>query len=345
MTFTDFQKECIDKAKEHLRLIPRIDHNIRWKDMPGKVLVIIELLQKSKLSISIFSEELKISSKTLSNFTKGKDHSGFEWPELLKILKPEDFKKKEEKIQIDKKETIISKLILEILNRGEVVLTNGLRDDTIKTELKKYRSRYVSTILNRLAIANEIVKFVGNDKKLRWKLYSESNKEIQEIQEMKTNNKEANSIAVFLDLQNKLPEIVETKKSEIKVYQFPESKESMKCDVESAWKFILLNLKKEQVHSISESENEILIRVPFKNSCFDFPFKKWRNIIGITLEYFPKLCPHLFTLSINLSLWSNDLYFLESIRMTQNDMKLNSEQAVIDHFEALISLSGIGKAV
>lgn len=320
MDFTDFQKDCITKAKDQLHLIPRIDHVIRWKDMPGKVAAIVFQFKASKLSINEFSGELKISPKALSYFTKGKDHTNKPWPELLSLVNPEQFKTKQEKAEAQSAEFTVTGKILSILNR-EAVKERGLRDETIKTELRPIKSRFISSVLNKLLAKQKVERFIGESKKVMWKI--------------PVGDVASNSELV-------IPQIISSNEPKTTILEFPkqsEVKESDKKEValKEAWKLVLANLKTEEIAYISEESGTIVVQVPLKGSCVDFRYSQWRKDLVSAVNYLPKFCPHLVNLWNQPMLWEDDLYLLVAIRQTMND-KLKTEQSVVDHFNALLEL-------
>jgi hypothetical protein len=320
MDYTDFQKDCITKAKDQLRLIPRIDHVIRWKDMPGKVAAIVLQLKASKLSISEFSGELKISPKALGYFTKGKDSINKPWPELLSLVNPEQFKTKQEKAEVQSAEFVVTGKILAILNR-EAIKDRGLRDETIKTELRPIKSRFISSVLNKLLAKQKVERFIGESKKLMWKL------PVGEV--------------VVPNPEQVIPQVISSSEPKTTLVQFPkqsEVKESDKKEValKEAWKLVIANLKIEDINCISEEFGKITIRVPLKNSNMDFPYSQWRKDLAEAVFYFSNFCPHLAELYKSM-LWGDDLYLFTAIRQTMSD-KFKTEQSVVDHFNALLEL-------
>lgn len=310
--YTDYQKDCISKAKDHLHLIPRIDHIIRWKDMPGKVAAIVTLLITSKIPVVDFAKELKISSKALRNFAKGKDSSGQKWSELFELVKPNEAKKKEDKQMTEKAESVVSFKITDLLSR-DAIKNIGLRDETIKTELKSVKPRFVSTVLNKLEKQSKITRFAGENKKVMWKLKAEP----------------------VLKLVPELPTIVSSS-----IEKKPrKTEEEVKADsLKWAWKTILSNLKPEQVAHIDEKSNKILIHAPLNESCFNFPYSEWRKVLAIAISTFPSWCPHLVSLYNKPLDWVDDQVLWSAVKMTQRDKKFKSEQEVVDHFAKLLSL-------
>jgi hypothetical protein len=319
MDFTDFQKDCITKAKDQLHLIPRIDHVIRWKDMPGKVAVIVSLLKASKLSINEFSEELKISSKALRYFTKGKDHSNKPWPELLILVNPNQVKANKEKAEAQRAEATVSVKILAILNR-EAIKDRGLRDETIKTELRPIKPRFVSSVLNKLLAKQKVERFIGESKKVMWKV---------PVGEAAAPNPE-----------QVIPQIIPSPEPKTTVIEFPKQPEvkinSKEVALKEAWKLVLANLQEENIISISEEADALVIRVPLKDSNVNFPYSQWRKDLAEAVSYLPKFCPHLVDLHKSI-LWEDDLYLVAAIRRTMSD-KFETEQSVVDHFNALLEL-------
>lgn len=318
MTFTDFQKDCITKAKDQLHLIPRIDHVIRWKDMPGKVAAIVFQFKASKLSFNEFSEELKISPKALSYFTKGKDHVNKPWPELLILVNPNQVKAKQDKAVKDKAEVTVGNKILEILNR-DAVKDRGLRDETIKTELRPIKSRFISSVLNKLLAKQKVERFIGESKKVMWKI---------PVGEVSSNPEQV------------IPKIISSNEPKPTVIEFPKQSE-VKTDakevaLKEAWKLVLANLQEEDIACISQEFNVVNIRVPLKGSNVDFPYEQWRKDLADAVFYLPKFCPHLVELRKSI-LWEDDFYLLKAIRQTMGD-KFKTEQSVVDHFNALTEL-------
>lgn len=322
MSFTDYQKDCIQKAKDHLHLIPRIDHVIRWKDMPGKVAVIVRLQKSSALSISEFSEELKISKKALTNFTKGKDHLGKEWAELLTLVNPQKFKVKVEKMNTEKADKLVSDKILECLNR-DTIKSRGLRDETIKVELKSTKPRFVSTVLNKLLKSGKVQRFIGENKKVMWRIPEEV-------------------CPVRPQIEQTIPEIVFSNQEVTQEIPFPTeplNQKPKKSQLEWAWSVVIANIELEQVHFIDSTANDFLLKFPVKGSPLDFPYAKWRSVLIKAVEFFPKLCKHIANIGdINTNC---DLRILKAIRATQKEKNFKSEQEVIDHFEALLSLGDV----
>jgi hypothetical protein len=318
--FTDFQKDCITKAKDQLHLIPRIDHVIRWKDMPGKVAVLVSLLKASKLSISEFSEELKISPKALSYFTKGKDHANKSWPELLILVNPEQFKTKKEKAEARSAEFTVTGKILTILNR-EAIKDRGLRDETIKTELRPIKSRFISSVLNKLLVKQKIERFIGESKKVMWKVPVGD--------------------AVASNSEQVIPQMISSNEPKTTVIEFPKQSEvkinTKEDNLKEAWKLVLANLNIADITCISEKFGVINIRVPLKSSNVDFPYSQWRKDLTEAVNYLPKFCPYLVNLWKSGILWEDDLYLLIAIRQTMVD-KFKTEQSVVDHFNTLLEL-------
>jgi hypothetical protein len=321
MNFTDFQKDCITKAKDQLHLIPRIDHVIRWKDMPGKVAAIVFQFKASKLSINEFSGELKISPKALSYFTKGKDHSNKPWPELLILVNPEQVKTNKEKAEAQSAEFTVTGKILVILNR-EAIKDRGLRDETIKTELRPIKSRFISSVLNKLLAKQKVERFIGESKKVMWKVPVGD--------------------SAGPNLEQVIPQIISSPQPKSTVIEFPKQSEVKETDkkevaLKEAWKLVLANLKAEDITFISEELNVVNIRVPLKDSCVDFPYSQWRKDLAEAVNYLPKFCPHLVTLWKSGILWEDDQCLLTAIRQTMGD-KFKTERSVVDHFNALLEL-------
>lgn len=177
---TDFQKEIIQKVKDHWNLVPKTESNItRWQLMPAKVALIVELFHQSKLSAEEFSKETGLTPGLISKFAKGKLPNGKKWIELEPLLNPEKVKKEKENSpeEIEKKEVLLKKEILTILNRDKVK-DIGLRAETIVAELSSYVPRFVMTTLNRLVKEGKIESFKSEDKqykKFRYKKSSDSN--------------------------------------------------------------------------------------------------------------------------------------------------------------------------
>lgn len=165
---TDFQKECIKKVKDHWNLIPKTETGItRWQDLPNKVALIVDLFKQSKLSAEEFTKELKLTKGLINKFVKGKLPNGNNWPELKQALIPEKVKEEKENSpeEIKKKEILLKKNILEILNRDKI-RDIGLRGETIKTELESlYASRFIVTILKRLIKEGKLESFLSEDGK------------------------------------------------------------------------------------------------------------------------------------------------------------------------------------
>lgn len=166
---TDFQKDCIQKVKDHWNLIPKTETGVtRWKMMPAKVALIVDLFKQSKLSAEDFTKSLGLTKGLINKFVKGKLPDGKNWPDLIAAFSPE--KIREEKAnspeEIAKKEILVKKEILAILNRDKIK-DIGLRDETIATELSSYPKRFVVTILNRLVKDGKLESFKSEDKKYK----------------------------------------------------------------------------------------------------------------------------------------------------------------------------------
>jgi hypothetical protein len=324
MSFTDFQNDCIQKAKDQLHLIPRIEHVIRWKDMPGKVSTIVRLQKSSALSIAEFSEKLKISSKALSNFTKGKDHFGKEWQELLILVNPKQFKAKVEKMNTEKADIAVSDKILAILNR-DMIKGRGLRDETIKVELKSTKPRFVSTVLNKLLKNGKVQRFIDENKKVMWKI------------------PEDEAVTVKSSIELIIPEVISSNKEVTQEIQFPSEntrQKPKKTQLQWAWDVVLANIEPEQIQYINSRYDELHLRVSLKGSCLNFPYEKWRHVLIEAVEFFPKLCKHIANIVDNQD-WYDDTALLKAIRATQKEKNFKSEQEVIDHFEELLSLGNV----
>ena len=170
LEFTDFQKDCLVKAKDHLNKIPRNEHKvIQWKFMPNRVAVIVDFWKQSKLSAEAFADALMITKTLLPKFARGKTSSNEKWPELLALLKPEEAEKNKVKKEKQKSEKVVEDAIFKILLRDQVKEI-GLRTETIVAEISLYPSRFVSTVLGRLERAGRLIKFKGEDKYTKWKV-------------------------------------------------------------------------------------------------------------------------------------------------------------------------------
>lgn len=166
---TDFQKEIIQKVKDHWNLVPKTETNItRWQLMPAKVALIVELFNQSKLSAEEFTKETGLTPGLINKFAKGKLPNGKKWDDLGPLLNPEKVKKEKETSpeEIEKKEILLKKEILAILNRDKVK-DIGLRAETIVAELSTYVPRFVMTTLNRLVKEGKLESFKSEDKQYR----------------------------------------------------------------------------------------------------------------------------------------------------------------------------------
>lgn len=166
---TDFQKDCIQKVKDHWNLIPKTETGItRWQMMPTKVALIVDLFKQSKLSAEDFTKSLGLTKGLINKFVKGKLPDGKNWPELTAAFSPEKARKEQANSpeEIAKKEILVKKEILTILNRDKIK-DIGLRDETIATELSSYPKRFVVTILNRLVKDGKLESFKSEDKKYK----------------------------------------------------------------------------------------------------------------------------------------------------------------------------------
>lgn len=166
---TDFQKECIQKVRDHWNLIPKTETGItRWQMLPNKVALIVELFRQSKLTGEEFTKELKWTKGLINKFNKGKLPNGDNWPELKTALTPEKVKEEKEKSpeEMEKKEILLKKEILKSLSRDHIK-DIGLRGETITTLLSTYPSRFVSVVLNRLVREGKLESFKSDDKKYK----------------------------------------------------------------------------------------------------------------------------------------------------------------------------------
>lgn len=166
---TDFQKDCLQKVRDHWNLIPKTETGItRWQMLPNKVALIVELFRQSKLTGEEFTKELKWTKGLINKFNKGKLPNGDNWPELKTALTPEKVKEEKEKSpeEMERKEILLKKEILKSLSRDHIK-DIGLRGDTITTLLSTYPSRFVSVVLNRLVREGKLESFKSDDKKYK----------------------------------------------------------------------------------------------------------------------------------------------------------------------------------
>lgn len=315
MQLTDFQKDCLVRAKDHLNKIPRTETNIiRWNLMPSRVAVIVDFWKQSKLSAEAFANALMITKSLLPKFAKGKTPSNEKWPELLALLKPEEAEKNKVKKEKEKSEKVVEDAIFKILLRDQV-REIGLRTETITTEIHLYPSRFVSTVLGRLEKAGRLVKFKSLDKYTSWKVTPKTETKLKTTEEIH----EAEMKVV--------PAIsVDTEKPKIEKIELP------KIEIEgNKEELIFRDLKLEDLEAISEKE--IILRIPIeKVPQFSFPLLDWAKVLNQIFKISPNLAPDFkeyFQTGTFLDM-------LRSLEKTKSRMKLNSYQEVINHFSLIL---------
>lgn len=323
MQLTDFQKDCLVRAKDHLNKIPRTETNIiRWNLMPGRVAVVVDLWKQSKLSAEALANALMITKSLLPKFAKGKTSSGEKWPELLALLKPEEAEKNKVKKEKEKSEKVVEDAIFKILLRDQV-REIGLRTETIAAEIHLYPSRFVSTVLGRLEKAGRLVKFKSLDKYTSWKVVS------------KTETKPKTAEEIHEAEMKIVPAIsLDSVTSKIEKFELPEMKIA---DILSAVKnhnvekIIYRDLKLEDLEAISEQD--IILRIPIERvSQFSFPLNDWAKTLSQIFKISPTLVPDFkeyFQTGTFLDM-------LKALEATKFRMKLNSKQEVIDHFNLIL---------
>ncbi len=315
MQLTDFQKDCLVRAKDHLNKIPRTETNIiRWNLMPSRVAVIVDFWKQSKLSAEAFANALMITKSLLPKFAKGKTPSNEKWPELLALLKPEEAEKNKVKKEKEKSEKVVEDAIFKILLRDQV-REIGLRTETITTEIHLYPSRFVSTVLGRLEKAGRLVKFKSLDKYTSWKVTPKTETKLKTTEEIH----EAEMKVV--------PAIsVDTEKPKIEKIELP------KIEIEgNKEELIFRDLKLEDLEAISEKE--VILRIPIeKVSQFSFPLDRWAKKLSQVWKISPMLAPD-FTEYFQTGSF---LDMLKSLDKAKTQMKLNSYQEVIDHFDLIL---------
>lgn len=332
---TDFQKDCLVKAKDHLNKIPRNENNIiRWNLMPSRVAVIVDFWKQSKLSAEAFADALLITKTLLPKFAKGKTSSNEKWPELLALLKPEEAEKNKVKKEKQKSEKVVEDAIFKILLRDQVKEI-GLRTETIVAEISLYPSRFVSTILGRLERAGRLIKFKSEDKYTKWKVVDKKTKTTEEIVEI--------NIGDGIVIKSHQPKPIDSVIPEIKVIEEPKiqkielpGKEYEPAGRMNDLELFFRNLKLEDLEAISETE--AIVRIPIdKISHFSFPLVTWsdvlRNVYKISSELAPDFEKYRQT--------GTFLDLLKALEKAKTRMKLNSYQEVIDRFKLILNSAGV----
>lgn len=327
---TDFQKDCLVKAKDHLNKIPRHENNIiRWNLMPGKVAVIVDLWKQSKLSAEAFADALMITKTLLPKFARGKTSSNEKWPELLALLKPEDAEKNKVKKEKQKSEKVVEDAIFKILLRDQVKEI-GLRTETIVAEISLYPSRFVSTILNRLERAGRLVKFKSEDKYTKWKVVDKKSKTTEEIVEI--------NIGDGIVIKSHQPKPIDSVIPEIKVIEEPKIQkiELPGKEYGLAQRMNFRSFDLEDLDSVTK-EN-VTIKVPISFTRWkDFPLDDWSEVLYSIREISPNLIPD-FKEFFDTGAYLDMLKALEKAKIR---MKLNSYQEVVDRLELIIKSIGV----
>lgn len=340
LEFTDFQKDCLVKAKDHLNKIPRHENNIiRWNLMPGKVAVIVDLWKQSKLSAEAFADALMITKTLLPKFARGKTSSNEKWPELLALLKPEEAEKNKVKKEKQKSEKVVEDAIFKILLRDQVKEI-GLRTETIVALISSYPSRFISTVLNRLERAERLMKFKSEDKYTKWKVVEKKSKTTEEIVEI--------DIGDGIVIKSHQPKPIDSVTPEIKVIEEPKiqkielpgkeiSSDNLSPEAIS-WlvKRFYQNLKLEDLDNMSKEY--VIIRIPMsKVPQFSHPLDDWNEVLYDLYKTFPKLAPDFEIF------WKTGTFLdmLKALEKAKTRMKLNSYQEVIDRFKLILDSAGV----
>lgn len=347
LEFTDFQKDCLVKAKDHLNKIPRNENNvIRWNLMPGKVAVIVDFWKQSKLSAETFADALMITKTLLPKFARGRTSSNDKWPELLALLKPEEAEKNKVKKEKQKSEKVVEDAIFKVLLRDQVKEI-GLRTETIAAEISSYPSRFVSTCLGRLERAGRLVKFKGEDKYTKWKVVDRNEKPNLKTAEG-IHSIEMKITEPFIMIDSVVPEIKIVEEPKIQKIELPTSQISeeelekeFRKQKDSANKIIdtqnfYQNLELENLDNMSMEY--VTIRIPMsKVPQFSFPLDEWRLLLIKVYNTSPNLAPDFE------EYWQTRKYLdmLKALEKAKLRMKLNSYQEVIDRFNLILDSVGI----
>lgn len=350
---TDFQKDCLVKAKDHLNKIPRYENNvIRWTLMPGKVAVIVDLWKQSKLSAEAFADALMITKSLLPKFAKGKTSSNDKWPELLALLKPEEAEKLKVTKEKQKSEKVVEDAIFKVLLRDQI-REIGLRTETIATEISSYPSRFVSTCLGRLERQGRLIKFKGEDKYTKWKVVDRTKTELRitELEPLILKIKtEVGSQGEIIQngvvirppppksIDPVIPEVKTTEEPKIERIELPgkEIIEDNSVNNYVSEMSFYRNLKLEDLQGLTKEY--VIIHVPLNLvSQFQYPLDKWSEIIYQVKESCPKLIPE-FEQFFKSGSYLDMLRALEKAKLR---MKLNSFQEVIDRFNLILDSTGM----
>ena len=318
---TDFQKDCLVKAKDHLNKIPRHENNIiRWNLMPGKVAVIVDLWKQSKLSAEAFADALMITKTLLPKFARGKTSSNEKWPELLALLKPEDAEKNKVKKEKQKSEKVVEDAIFKILLRDQVKEI-GLRTETIVAEISLYPSRFVSTVLGRLERAGRLVKFKSEDKYTKWKVVDRNEKS-----NLKTLTEKISQFSI----DSVIPEVKIVEEPKIQKIELPGKEYGF------AQRMSFRNFELEDLDSVTKEYVTIKVPISFTKWA-DFPLEDWSEVLYSIREISPNLIPD-FKEFFDIGTYLNMLKALEKAKIR---MKLNSYQEVIDRFKLILDSAGV----
>ncbi len=308
---TDFQKDCLVRAKDHLNKIPRNENNIiRWNLMPSRVAVIVDFWKQSKLSAEAFADALMITKTLLPKFARGRTSSNEKWPELLALLKPEEAEKNKVKKEKQKSEKVVEDAIFKILLRDQVKEI-GLRTETIVAEISLYPSRFVSTVLGRLERAGRLVKFKSEDKYTKWKVVDRK-------------------IEKTVSIDSVTPEVKVIEEPKIQKIELP-GKEYSFIQKTNEEKLLYRDLKLEDLDSMSKEY--VIIRIPMsKVPQFSHPLDDWNEVLYDIYKTFPKLAPDFE------NYWKTGTFLdmLKSLERAKTRMKLNSYQEVIDRFKLIL---------
>lgn len=305
--FTDFQKDCLIKAKDHLNKIPRNEHQvIQWKFMPSRVAVIVDFWKQSKLSAEAFADSLMITKSLLPKFARGRTPSNEKWPELLALLKPEEAEKNKVKKEKQKSEKVVEDAIFKVLLR-EQIREIGLRTETISTEISSYPSRFVSTVLGRLERAGRLVKFKGEDKYTKWKVVSKTVTSIDSV----------------------VPEVKIVEEPKIQKIELPGKEYAL------AQRMNFRSFELDDLDSLTK--DHVTIKVPISFTRWkDFPLEDWAKVLFSV----QKISPNLILDFKEFFETGTYLDMLKALEKAKTRMKLNSYQEVIDRFSLILDSVG-----
>ena len=314
LDLTDFQKDCLVKAKDHLNKIPRQENNIvRWNLMPGKVAVIVEFWKQSKLSAEAFADSLMITKSLLPKFARGRTASNEKWPELLALLKPEEAEKNKVKKEKLKSEKVVEDAIFKILLRDQVKEI-GLRTETIVAEVSSYPSRFVSTVLGRLERAGRLVKFKGEDRYTKWKVVS----------------KDKLPVVPVTSIDSVIPEVKIVKEPKIQKIELPRKQYGF------AQRMSFRNFELEDLDSVTKEYVTIKVPISFTKWA-DSPLEDWAKVLFSVQNISPNLI-------LDLKEFFNTTTYLDMLKALEKAkirMKLNSHQEVIDRFSLILDSVGL----